>query len=134
MAEIHDTLIAPAISPRACRPEAREGDGGTNAAKITELPRREPVAHPARILFEGRKRRQWACIVVQPNGEEEAYPCKTEADAKWLVGIMLCKFEKDRDLKRGLAREPFKSLLDAMFMLDVETRRALARYILAHEE
>jgi hypothetical protein len=94
---------------------------------VVQLPRRGAIAYAERLLFEGRKRKQWACVTVEADGEAEAHPFKTEHDALWLVGLMLEKFAHDRATDRG----PLKLWLDQAFTLPKEFRHAIGRQLLA---
>ena len=83
-----------------------------------------------RFIPEGRKRRQWAVIIREPNGNEGYHLVRSEKDAIWLADI-LRKAEASRQAEiNTMAQHP---LGNAILRLSPETRDLL-RQMLGYED
>ena len=102
-------------------------------AEVVEMPARGAVAFAEKVLFDGRKRHQWACVVKRPGQDGEYYACKSEKSARWLVGIMQKKLADERAIDAKMMQEPFKSVLDLLATIPPEWREALVKYSLSRE-
>ena len=81
-----------------------------------------------RFVPEGRKRRQWAVIIREPDGSEGYHLVRSEKDAIWLAGV-LRKAEADRQKEwEALERHPIgKTILS----VDTPTRDTIRRILIA---
>ncbi len=97
------------------------------AAKVFPFPIRGPIAYAERRLFNGYKRQSWGCVAVENNGQETAFRCRSERDARWLAKVMLQNYAD----RRALDADPLASVVRQVLELPREMRHELAHRLLA---
>lgn len=88
--------------------------------------------HAEMVLFEGRKRRQWAVVERGPDGTETAWPVYRgkKSEAIWMAGVYRENEARERETQARLDREPLWQMISAM---DAETRVTLTRLLNIYE-